>query len=188
MLEEALNFHVSGDVRHLLSFLENGELEGNEETELNGVVAGRDEMPDEEGDRIDGVEELAAPDWRVRAGPRKRREEHEVTHVPFRGLVRTFHDGRKAAPITTMQNKKSEDQRRTPTIAMDHYFMKMKSVLNAQTFSHLLGYREITLKSDTEPAIVAFRNRVAENVQSRGHHGRRGEGRRRSRMGSSRTR
>ena len=29
-------------------------------------------------------------------------------------------------------------------------------------FSHLLGYREITLKSDTEPAIVAFRNRVAE--------------------------
>ena len=29
-------------------------------------------------------------------------------------------------------------------------------------FSHLLGHREITLKSDTEPAIVAFRNRVAE--------------------------
>ena len=26
----------------------------------------------------------------------------------------------------------------------------------------LLGYREITLKSDTEPAIIAFRNRVAE--------------------------
>ena len=26
----------------------------------------------------------------------------------------------------------------------------------------LLGYREITLKSDTEPAIMAFRNRVAE--------------------------
>ena len=29
-------------------------------------------------------------------------------------------------------------------------------------FIDLLGYREITLKSDTEPAIVAFRNRVAE--------------------------
>ena len=84
MLEEALDFHVSGDVRHLLSFLENGELEGNEEPELNGVVEGRDEMPDEEGDRIDGVEELAAPDWRVKAGPSKRREEHEATHVPFR--------------------------------------------------------------------------------------------------------
>ena len=26
----------------------------------------------------------------------------------------------------------------------------------------LFGYREITLKSDTEPAIIAFRNRVAE--------------------------
>ena len=28
-------------------------------------------------------------------------------------------------------------------------------------FIDLLGYREITLNSDTEPAIVAFRNRVA---------------------------
>ena len=29
------------------------------------------------------------------------------------------------------------------------------------TFIDLLGYREITLKSDTEPANIAFRNRVA---------------------------
>ena len=29
-------------------------------------------------------------------------------------------------------------------------------------FIDLLGYREITLISDTEPAIIAFRNRVAE--------------------------
>ena len=29
-------------------------------------------------------------------------------------------------------------------------------------FVDLLGYREITLKSDTEPATIAFRNRVAE--------------------------
>ena len=28
-------------------------------------------------------------------------------------------------------------------------------------FIDLLEYREITLKSDTEPAIIAFRNRVA---------------------------
>ena len=28
-------------------------------------------------------------------------------------------------------------------------------------FIDLLGYREITLKSDTEPAIIALRNRVA---------------------------
>ena len=48
-----------------------------------------DGRSDEEGDRIDGEEDLAAPDWRVRAGPRntptqKEREEHEATHVPFR--------------------------------------------------------------------------------------------------------
>ena len=29
-------------------------------------------------------------------------------------------------------------------------------------FMGLLGYREITLKSDTEPGTIAFRNRVAE--------------------------
>ena len=48
---------------------ENRKLEGDEETELNGVGEGQDEMSDE-GDRIDGEEELAAPVWRVRAGPR----------------------------------------------------------------------------------------------------------------------
>ena len=46
-------------------------------------------LSDEEGDEIDGEEELAVPDWRVRAGPRNRptqreREEHVATHVPFR--------------------------------------------------------------------------------------------------------
>ena len=61
-------------------------------------------MSDEEGDRIDGEEELAAPDQRVRAAPRskptlKEREEHEATHIPFRdwcahcmkGRCRTHH-------------------------------------------------------------------------------------------------
>ena len=98
--------------------------------------------------------------------------------------------------------QKTKDQSRRPIIATDYYFMKMKSVATAQTFSEesitciavkdhrhqnimssvalkkggrgtldnreggevidLLGYREIALKSDTEPAIIAFRNR-AEN-------------------------
>ena len=31
-----------------------------------------DEMSDEEGDGIDGEEELAPPDWRVRTGPRNK--------------------------------------------------------------------------------------------------------------------
>ena len=33
-------------------------------------------------------------------------------------------------------------------------------------FINSLGYKEITLKSDTEPAIIAFRNRVAENCNA----------------------
>ena len=66
---------------------ENGKLEGNEETELNGVEEGRDEMSDEEGDRIDGEEELAARDWRVRARPetnRHRRREKSTKQHTFR--------------------------------------------------------------------------------------------------------
>ena len=83
---------------------------------MNGVEEGRDEMSDEEGGEIDGEEELAAPDWRVRAGPRSKptqreREEHEATHVPFRdwcahcmmGRGRTHHH---------FAMQKSEDQSR----------------------------------------------------------------------------
>ena len=33
-------------------------------------------------------------------------------------------------------------------------------------FINSLGYKEITLKSDTEPARIAFRNRVAENYNA----------------------
>ena len=52
-------------------------MERNEETELNGVEEERDEMSDGEGDEIDGEEELAAPDWRVRAGPRNKPTQRE---------------------------------------------------------------------------------------------------------------
>ena len=43
----------------------------------------------------------------------------------------------------------------------------------------LLGHREITLESDTVPAIIAFGNRVAEMCKAEGHHRGRGEGRQR---------
>ena len=33
-------------------------------------------------------------------------------------------------------------------------------------FINSLGYKEITLKSDRVPAIIAFRNRVAENCNA----------------------
>ena len=181
------------------------EVGRNEEIELNGFEEERDDMSDEEGDKIDGEEELAAPDWRVRAGPRNKptqreREEHEATHVPFRdwcahsmmGRGRTHHHVAK---------QKSEDQSKRPIIAMEYFFMKLESAPSVQSISEepitcvavkedrhqnimssvalkkgvdeprtiervvkfidLLGYQVITLKSDTEPAIIAFRNRVA---------------------------
>ena len=109
--------------------------ERGEETELNGVEEGRDEMSDEE----EGEEELAAPDWRVRAGPRSKptqreREEHEATHVPFRdwcahcmmGRGRTHHHVAK---------QKSEDQSRRPIIAMDYFFMRMECSPSVQAIS-----------------------------------------------------
>ena len=51
---------------------DNRKVGRNEETELNGVEEERDEVSVEEGNEIDGEEELAAPDWRVRAGPRNK--------------------------------------------------------------------------------------------------------------------
>ena len=157
------------------------------------------------GDRMEDEGEFAAPDWRVRAGPRNKpsqreREEHEATHMSFRdwcvhcmmGRGRTHHH---------IAKQKSEDESRRPIIAMDYFFMKLESTTSAQSipeesitcvadkedrhqnimssvaskkgveepwavervvkFIDLLGYREITLKSDTEPAKIAFRNRVA---------------------------
>ena len=81
---------------------EKEEVERNEETELNGVEEERDEMSDGEGDEIDGEEELAAPDWRVRAGPRNKPKQRErgarsnTREVPR--LVRTLHDGKGSHP------------------------------------------------------------------------------------------
>ena len=105
--------------------------ERGEETELNGVEEGRDEMSDEEGGETDGEEEVAAPDWRVKAGPRSKptqreKEEHEATHVPFRDWCahcmmargRTHHH---------IVKQKCEDQSRRPIIAMDYFFMRMES-------------------------------------------------------------
>ena len=51
---------------------ENKNLEEVEGTEVNGVEEGEGGMSDEDGDRNDGEEESAAPDWRVRAGNNQR--------------------------------------------------------------------------------------------------------------------
>ena len=85
----------------------------------------QDKMSDEKETETDGEGELAAPDWKVRAGPRsnptrREREEHEATHVPFRdwcaycmmGRGRTHHH---------IAKQKSEDQSRRPIIAMDYF-------------------------------------------------------------------
>ena len=77
-------------------------------------------------------EELAPPDWRVRAGPRnkpiqKEREEHEATHVPSRDWCTHCMMGRGRTQAH-VPKRKSEDPSRRPAIAME-------SVVNAQTIS-----------------------------------------------------
>ena len=94
----------------------------NEETELNEVEEQRDEMSDEEGNEIDDEEELAAPDWRVRGGPRNKptqreSEEHEATHVPFRDWCAHCMMGRSP----TLQSRRGKIR---PIIAMDNFFIK----------------------------------------------------------------
>ena len=65
-------------------------------------------VEDEEGDKIDGEEEEAAPNQRVRARPTnkpslKEREEHEATHV--QKLVPVLHVKRSAHPSPRHQSK-----------------------------------------------------------------------------------
>ena len=51
--------------------------DGKEETELNGVEEEQDKMSDEEERETDGEGEVAAPDWKVRAGPRSKPTQRE---------------------------------------------------------------------------------------------------------------
>ena len=47
-------------------------------------------------------------------------------------------------------------------VALEKGVEESWTIERVATFIDLLGFREITLKSDTEPAVVAFRNHVAE--------------------------
>ena len=111
----------------------------SEEAELNGVEEERDGMSDAEGNEIDGEGVLAAPDWRVRAGPgnkptQREREEHEATHVPFRDwCVRCM--VRRGRSHHHVAKQKSEDQSRGPVIAMDYFFIRMEPAPNVQAIS-----------------------------------------------------
>ena len=160
----------------------------------------------DDGDRIDGEGRVdgarLACEGRAKKetdSEGKRRARSNTRTV--RRQVHTLYDGQRVHP-SPLHQQKSEDPSRRPIIAMDSYFMKMKSVVNAQKtsqeaaaciavkedthqsimssvalkkgveepwtiervskFIDLLGHREITLKSDTEPAVIAFRNRVVK--------------------------
>ena len=83
------------------------EVEQCEETELNGVGEESDDMSDDEGDKIDDEEELAAPDWRVRARPRnklRQREKKQHTCRSETGAHTAWWEG--VAPIITFAKQK----------------------------------------------------------------------------------
>ena len=90
----------------------------------------------EEGERIDGEEELAPPDWRVRARPsNKPTQEKSMKQHTYRSEPGA-HTTRQAegAPITASPKKESEDKSRRPTTAMDYDFRKLKSIVNVKHF------------------------------------------------------
>ena len=160
-------------------------------------------MSDEEGDGIDGEEELAPPDWRVRAGPtQKKREEHEARHVPSRGWCTYCRMGRGRTHHHVTEQKKGESVEKTHhcdgplldetevccecsieleesvtciAVKEDRHQHIMSSVAlkresknrgqlieRGSPFIDLLGYRDITPKTDMGPAIIAFRSRGAD--------------------------
>ena len=64
--------------------------------------------------------------------------------------------------ITCIAVKEDRYQNVMSSVALKKGVEEPWSAERVAKFIDLLGYREITLKSDTEPAIIAFRNRVAE--------------------------
>ena len=64
--------------------------------------------------------------------------------------------------ITCIAVKEDRHQNIMSSVAMKKGVEEPWTVDRVAKFIDSLGYREITLKSDTEPAIIAFRNRVAK--------------------------
>ena len=118
------------------------------------------------------------------------RERHEATHVPFRDwcvhcIAKQKSEDQSRRPVIAMDyffmrmepapNVQAISEESTTCIAVkeDRHQNIMSSVALKKGYEEpwtiesvvrlidLLSYREITLKSDTEPAIVGFRNRVA---------------------------
>ena len=68
--------------------------------------------------------------------------------------------------VTCIPAKEHRDQNIMSSVALKKEVEEPWTVERVAKFIDLLGYREITSKSDTEPAIVAFRYRVAENCNA----------------------
>ena len=69
-------------------------------------------------------------------------------------------------PITCIVVQEDKYQNIMSSVALKRGVEEPWTVERVAKFIDLLGYREVTLKSDTEYAIMAFRNRVAEGAQS----------------------
>ena len=64
--------------------------------------------------------------------------------------------------VTCIAVKEDRHQNIMSSVALKKGVEEPWTIERVAKFIDLLGYREITLKSDTEPAIIALRNRVAE--------------------------
>ena len=62
---------------------------------------------------------------------------------------------------TCVAVKQDRHQNIMSSVALKKGVEESWTIERVVTFIDLLGYREITLKSDTEPVVIAFRNRVA---------------------------
>ena len=68
--------------------------------------------------------------------------------------------------VTCIAVKEDRHQNIMSSVALKKGVEEPWTIERVAKFINLLGYREITLKSDTEPAIIAFRNRAAEMCEA----------------------
>ena len=126
----------------------------------------------------------------------REREGHEATHTCRSGIGVHAHCMMGRGRTHHHVSKKRSEVLTERPVVMDYHILKPNSTVNSLTipedrhqnivsrvvlkkgieepwaservarFVNSLGYKEITLKSDTEPAIIALRNRVAEKCNA----------------------
>ena len=114
-----------------LNSKEKGHIEKNEEDEKEEGEEGEEENEeDEDKDEEQNEEEQEGARVKVQRKPeepsKQEREEHEITHIPFRTWCRHCVRGKSKDSQHRTKKKEEKEEEKVPTISMDYMFLGRK--------------------------------------------------------------